>query len=413
MAQCVISSAEVEPSPAICVSVTDACRDLLELLSGVSDGRSDQGREHPVAAVLTLAAAATVAGMRGYTAMAGWVADVPADVLADLYMRSGAAPAGPPSKTTIWRVCTDADSEALDAAIGTWLMNNLMACAVKPELEGNDAEPATGPEPMQIRLDGKTVRRATDSEGNQLHLLAAVVGPPGPAPVAAVVVAQTEVPDAKPKETTVATDVLAQIDLGGKVVTADAPHTVKATATYIHEHGGHFVFPVKENRQALFDAIDALPWADAPISHTSVDRGHGRITTRTIQVLPAPDDLPFPHVTQVFLVERYVTGMDGQPVSAVAQLGVASPTTEEATPADLAGYVRGQWTIEVLHWLRDTTWREDNSTVRTRSGPRVMASLRNLAISALRRAGRADITEATRWACRNMTRPFTILGLAS
>ena len=411
MAQCVTSSTQVEPDPAICVPVADACRDLLELLRQVSDGRSDQGREHPVAAVLALAAAATVAGMRGYTAIAGWVADVPATVLADLYMRAGAALARPPSKTTIWRVCTDADSEVVDAAIGTWLMNSLLACALKPETDPKDTEPAAGPTPMQVRLDGKTVRGAKDAEGNQLHLLAAVVGPPGPAPVASVVVAQAAVPDAKPKETTVATNVLAQIDLDGTVVTADALHTVKATATYIHEHGGHFVFPVKENRQALFDALDALPWAEAPIAHTSVDRGHGRITTRTIQVLPAPDDLPFPHVNQVFLVERYVTGMDGQPVSAVAQLGVASPTSDEATPADLAGYVRGQWTIEVLHWLRDTTWREDNSTVRTRSGPRIMASLRNLAIGALRLAGRADITEATRWACRNMTRPFTILGL--
>ena len=51
---------------------------------------------------------------------------------------------------------------------------------------------------------------------------------------------------------------------------------------------------VKENRQALFDALDALPWDQLPIAHTATDRGHGRITTRTIQVLPAPEDLPFP-----------------------------------------------------------------------------------------------------------------------
>jgi hypothetical protein len=40
-----------------------------------------------------------------------------------------------------------------------------------------------------------------------------------------------------------------------------------------------------------------------------------------------------------------------------------------------------------------------------------MATLRNLAIGALRLFGRTDITEATRWASRDMTRPFTILGL--
>ena len=42
-----------------------------------------------------------------------------------------------------------------------------------------------------------------------------------------------------------------------------------------------------------------------------------------------------------------------------------------------------------------------------------MAALRNLAIGALRLAGRHDTTEATRWASRNMNRPFTILGLTS
>ena len=55
--------------------------------------------------------------------------------------------------------------------------------------------------------------------------------------------------------------------------------------------GGEFVLPVKENRRALFDALDALPWGQVPIARTATDKGHGRITTRTIQVLPAPEDL--------------------------------------------------------------------------------------------------------------------------
>jgi predicted transposase YbfD/YdcC len=60
---------------------------------------------------------------------------------------------------------------------------------------------------------------------------------------------------------------------------------------------------------------------------------------------------------------------------------------------------------------RFTLHQEDKSRVRTRSGPRAMAALRNLAIGALRLAGRTGITEATRWAARSMDRPFTILGL--
>jgi hypothetical protein len=62
---------------------------------------------------------------------------------------------------------------------------------------------------------------------------------------------------------------------------------------------------------------------------------------------------------------------------------------------------------------RDTLYQEDKSQVRTRSGPRVMAALRNLAICALRLSGRTDVTEATRWASRSMDRPFTILGLTN
>jgi hypothetical protein len=56
-----------------------------------------------------------------------------------------------------------------------------------------------------------------------------------------------------------ATEVLGQIDLNGAIVTADALHTVKATAEFICEHGGEFVLPVKENRRALFDGLMRCP----------------------------------------------------------------------------------------------------------------------------------------------------------
>jgi len=393
-------------APIVSLPVPGEGCDLLELLAGVPDGRTGQGRDHPVAAVLALAAAAVVAGMKGYTAISGWVADVPSPVLAGLYLRCGAAPAPPPSKTTIWRVLTDAGTGELDAAAGTWLMD--LAGLAGPDAAGPDAGQEDGPPALvQVRLDGKAVRGARNADGTQVRLLAALVGPDA---AASVVAAQAAV-GVKTNEVPVAKVVLGRLDLRGKVVTADALHTVKATARLIHEAGGEFVFPVKENRRSLFDAIDALPWENVPVAHAATDKGHGRITTRTIQVLPAPEGLPFPHASQVFLIERHVTDLHGRPVSAVAALGVASPEPGQAGPADLARYVREQWSIESLHWIRDTLYQEDKSRVRTRSGPRAMAALRNLAIGALHMAGRTDITEATRWAARSMDRPFTILGL--
>ena len=145
MSQSVIDAAASAPAaPIVSVPVSDVCCDLLELFAGVSDGRAGPGRDHPVAAVLALAAAAVVAGMKGYTAITGWVADVPPAILADVYLRSGAAPAPPPSKTTIWRVLTDADAGAFDAAVGTWLMS----------LAGFTAPPAAGRMPAR-----RTARR--------------------------------------------------------------------------------------------------------------------------------------------------------------------------------------------------------------------------------------------------------------
>ncbi len=168
------------------------------------------------------------------------------------------------------------------------------------------------------------------------------------------------------------------------MITADALHTQRAHAEYLHERGAGFVFTVKHNQPTLFAALDALPWHEVPIAARDIDTGHGRITTRTIQVLPAPTDLPFPHVNQVWLIERYITDPAGTPRSAVAALGVTNLTTQPGTPECLAALVRDHWGIESLHWLRDTVYREDNSTVHTRSGPRVMAALRNLAIGAIR-----------------------------
>jgi len=79
----------------------------------------------------------------------------------------------------------------------------------------------------------------------------------------------------------------------------------------------------------------------------------------------------------------------------------------QASPAQLAAILRGQWSIEdSLRWIRDVTYDEDRSQIRTRNGPRVMASLRNLAITILRLTGHANIAAALRHHARRPSRPL-------
>lgn len=91
---------------------------------------------------------------------------------------------------------------------------------------------------------------------------------------------------------------------------------------------------------------------------------------------------------------------------------VTSLTEAKAGSARSAALVRGHWEIENgLHWVRDVTFDEDRSQVRTASAPRALASLRNLAIGALRHAGVTNIAKGLRWASRDPNRALALLGM--
>lgn len=68
-----------------------------------------------------------------------------------------------------------------------------------------------------------------------------------------------------------------------------------------------------------------------------------------------------------------------------------------AGPDHLNTYTRGHWCVENrLHWIRDVTFKEDGSQLRTGSAPRAMAGFSNLALNTFRLAGRANIAHARR-----------------
>jgi predicted transposase YbfD/YdcC len=92
---------------------------------------------------------------------------------------------------------------------------------------------------------------------------------------------------------------------------------------------------------------------------------------------------------------------------------VTSLTAAQASPARLADWIRGHWGIEALHHIRDVTFAEDASQIRTGTAPRAMASLRNLAIGVLRLRGHRNIAAALRRNARDATRLLPLLGSTS
>jgi hypothetical protein len=140
--------------------------DLLERFAQVSDPRCAQRVTHPVAVVLALCAGAVVAGMRSFTAIAGWVSDTPADLLVSVYARCGPASIRPvpPSKATIWRVLTEVDAAAVDAAIGAWPADRAHASVRGETVEPHHIRPCRQ-QPCRYRGNGDRPRplRPVDS----------------------------------------------------------------------------------------------------------------------------------------------------------------------------------------------------------------------------------------------------------
>ena len=88
-------------------------------------------------------------------------------------------------------------------------------------------------------------------------------------------------------------------------------------------------------------------------------------------------------------------------------------TTAEASPQHLLRMVRGHCSIESLHWVRDMTFDEDRSQIRTGTLPRVLATLRNLAIRAIRHAANrgVNIAAVTRQPAREPARTLDLYGI--
>ena len=176
------------------------------------------------------------------------------------------------------------------------------------------------------------------------------------------------------------------IDIAGLDITADALLTQRDLASYLVARGAHYHFTVKGNQPTLQENIALLfeQRGKAHYSQTSPP-DHGRIETRRIWCSSQLNGyLDFPHVGQVFLIERAVIDKKSGAQRSEVALGVTSRHSDQAGPIELLRINRGHWSIEnSCHYVLDMTWDEDRCQIRTGHGPENASRLRRFAISIL------------------------------
>ena len=120
--------------------------------------------------------------------------------------------------------------------------------------------------------------------------------------------------------------------------------------------------------------------------------------------------LDWPGVAQVGQVESEV--VKGGKTTHETRYFITSVSRAVADAGQLLKWARGHWSIENRsHYVRDVTMGEDASRIRKRSGPQVMAALRNATISFLRTMGATNVAEATRRNASQVNQLFARLGI--
>ena len=363
------------------------CKSLVEILSEIPDFRKAKGKRHKLSAILSLACVAIMCGARSYTAISDWGRNYNRRFIEAL----GFIHKKTPCVATFHIIFRKIDIQLLEAKLGEWAEGVLnQQEAIADDVIADEA----------IAVDGKTLRGSLKQGANITHLLSAVSHKLG------LTLAQcsVEMNDGdKTNEIGVMPELLQNLVLEGRIITADAMHTQRETCQTIVDGDGDYVLVVKDNQHELLDDVKTtftgpFSWMLRKTCDKTLDAGHGRIEERC---LTASDELPhymdWPGLKQVFMVERSTTIKKTGEYYTETAYGIASLTPEQADASRLNGLVRGHWHIENRsHWIRDVTFDEDRSQVRSGNIPQVMAALRNTAIALIRLAGETNIAAACR-----------------
>ena len=130
----------------------------------------------------------------------------------------------------------------------------------------------------------------------------------------------------------------------------------------------------------------------------TIDRHKGRLEVRQIRVTTSMNAYLacWPELAQVAQLKRSVATAEKHSEEVVSLITILPPV--HASPDRLLHLIRGHWRIENgLHYVRDVTFQEDRSHIRTGHAPQILAALRNLVITLIHRHGSTQIAFTRRW----------------
>lgn len=368
--QCVLPSLSREQADDLLAEA--ALQSLADLLESVPDPRGKHGLRYDLPFLLTCLIAALLCNFDGSEAIAQWCRDH-LNLLREVFgPRRYLTPSG-----SLYRwLLPQLEVQALEQILGRWVQATTLAAPDEP-----------------LALDGKTLRGARSGEQAAPHLLSFVTHH------SQETFFQVRV-DEKTNEIPVAKAVLPTLPLASRVCTADALHTHAEFVRVIHDLQAETILTVKGNQPTLYADL-ATYFAD-PLARfqqaETRDRHRGRCEVRTIRV--STEMNPYlrtlwPFVQQVAELTRTVTKA-GQTTCEVVYL-ITTLSATKASPQQLLALNRGHWHIENRsHYVRDVTFGEDRSRLRTGHAPQVLAAFRNLVITLIHRSGSSHIRQARR-----------------
>lgn len=264
-------------------------------------------------------------------------------------------------------------------------LETLLSCWVRATLHPDSASP--------IALDGKVVRGARTVDQAAPNLLSFRTHEEQET------LLQVAVSD-KTNEIPVAQAMLPLIVQPGRIYTADALHTQVRWMQVVHDYQAFTVLIVKDNQPTLLLDLQTY-FADQEahfIEGETWDRRRGRVEHRLIRVtseMNAYLHATWPHIHQVAQVTRFVTSKKGTTKEIVYL--ITNLSALQASPERLLAVIRGHWSIENgSHYVRDVTFGEDRSRLRSGNAPQILATLRNVAITLIHRMGTSQIAATRR-----------------